>query len=174
MSLQNQRTTRSNPTLIPPMSEPEHFICNVGTSQSIKTVYRPEDEVDSHTGAGVAQQSLEEAFEMINDKSQKQTAPTEIANAAHPDPPIEVATNSHICELVQSMVMEEVNRIYSEKIQAATTQATEKALVDLLQTGFGAATDGVKTASYRFIENVLTEMAHQGSLNTFFERNFDR
>lgn len=44
----------------------------------------------------------------------------------------------------------------------------------MLQIGFNVGNDGVKDASFRFVENVLTELALQGSLELLFEQNFDR
>lgn len=44
----------------------------------------------------------------------------------------------------------------------------------MLQTSFHPANDGFKDALFRLIGNVIREMVHQGSLDSFFECNFDR
>lgn len=69
--------------------------------------------------------------------------------------------------------MEEVNRISSKKLQPATTPAAEETLVVMLQNGLGAAVEEVVSASYRSIELILIEMAHEVAFDTLFKQILD-
>lgn len=87
---------------------------------------------------------------------------------------MDVSPGSPLQQMMQNMIASQVDRIVNAKLQAKHTHAAEDALVDMLKTGYLAATDGVKNASYQFIENVLKEMTLKGTLDDLFIRNLER
>lgn len=167
--------TRSNLAVIPPMSEPERQIRDGNAAEpSLRTVYRLGDEASLHVSADAPTHFFAEDFYSLENK---ECNPSALAAIALPAPARSLnddSSSTHLREIIQLLIATEVKRIYSVKVQVATTQAADEALVEMRQPAFHAANDVVKDAFFRFLENVVSEMALQRSLDSFFKRNFDR
>lgn len=62
--------------------------------------------------------------------------------------------------MFRSMIVDKVERIYFNNIQAAFTHVADEELADLLQAGHNATTKEKKEALFKFVANFLTEVAH--------------
>lgn len=76
-------------------------------------------------------------------------------------------------KMIESMLAASIAGIWFSNAQAATTHATEKAIVDILHPDPSTTNNRVKDASFRVVENVFMEMSHQRALDSFFKRPFD-
>lgn len=54
------------------------------------------------------------------------------------------------------------------------SQVAEEALMDLLSTGYAAASNSLKDTAYKFIENIISEMTLKGTFDDLFLRNLER
>lgn len=55
--------------------------------------------------------------------------------------------------------------LWQQKMKANHTQATEEALMDMLNIGHAATSAGLKDALYPYVENDLTELDLKGLMN---------
>lgn len=137
-------------------------------------MYRRDDESSSNTTAEASTQSFAEVFYLLKNEEKNRPAFATITLSAPPRRPNDDPSSTGMREIIHSMATTEVEQIHSVWVVVPTTQAAKKALIEILQTSFHSANDGVKNASFHFVENVLSSKALEGLLDFHFDRNFDR
>lgn len=158
MTPRDTRKTRSNLVVIPPMSKRKRYIRNANAEPSFKTVYLRSKEANPHAAVEAPTQFFSEAFDLLYNEEQYALASVPIAPSAPTRIPNGVPSSTCMRKIVQSVVKTEIERFNSAKVQAATTQFTENALHEMLQTITHVPNNGDKNDTFRFIKNVLIKM----------------
>lgn len=76
--------------------------------------------------------------------------------------------------MIQCMIISETDCIVDAKLKTKHSQAAEKALMNMLQIGYAAASADLKDASYRYIGNILTNVTLKGTSHVLFIRNLEQ
>lgn len=87
---------------------------------------------------------------------------------------IETFPQYHLHKVLQRMITFNVDRILEAKMKTERTLATEEILTNTIETSYAASNAGLKDALYQYIENILTEMTLQVTLNHLFVRTLEQ
>lgn len=77
-------------------------------------------------------------------------------------------------ELRAMKAEDKAKRIYTSRVQVLVAKAVEKVLLDAFRIGFKSANDGLRTASFLFVKQILLKMAQNGVLDRVIDRNIER
>lgn len=72
------------------------------------------------------------------------------------------------------MAQEEAKRLHEFEMYKLLIKATEDALSHAFEIGYVGSNDGLKNASFYYVEMILTEMVQRGALNYVFEQNLEK
>lgn len=169
MSNQQGRTTRSSPTLVPFLSEPERLLHDANTGRSFVTAVQMDPNAPIRDGVASATQSFAKTLQALNVSDHRLEPDT--SRIDHTQDRIDMSLNSSLHQMMQRMTTPEVDRIAEAKLKTKHTQAAEEDLMDMLKIGYADASAGLKDASNQYVENVLTEMTLKGTLEDLLIKN---
>lgn len=134
----------------------EHIMLKRANSLFLKNLREAELRNEALQKSG---ESLEAAFERDNEGP-----PFKLIVGRIPAPAAHLSMSSPSIapqqrNAMRPMTQEEAKCIYAEETGPSMQKGTEEALSDIFFTGFEEAKSGFNTASYFFIEGVLTEMS---------------
>lgn len=72
------------------------------------------------------------------------------------------------------MAQEEAKRMHTSRVKETISKAVEKALSDAFYIRFFSANYGLETASFHFVERIMTEMAQNDALDGVLDRIIER
>lgn len=75
---------------------------------------------------------------------------------------------------MRQIVAEDIAREHAKLSEQATQQVMESALSNIFYTGYTEAENGLKKASYKIIETVITHTTKKGTLGEVFDRSIDQ
>lgn len=132
--------------MIPPFSEPEHFLPNPNTSSMFITVAHKQPNAEAHDSFVSAFQSFAEALQALSDSNWRPRSDTWGTNQTRVH--LVVARNSLLQTTVQRVITSDIDRIMEMKLNTRQTGPAEEALILRVKTFYAAATASLRNASH--------------------------